>query len=154
MIYLDFRAVWPSTRQVNYGLAVSTEAKYVMLPCVTLRHVTLLIGDDSDTDEWWVMSDDHWPYLPDYIYKKRTRFAFVQIIKIDTKMGKCVAKMEIPNCPQITSLAFGGMNLDTLFVTSAAYKLRGNSSGAGCAFQISGLGVRGYGGVPLTLISE
>lgn len=77
------------------------------------------------------------------------------MIKINVKTGKAIAKIELPDCPQVTSVVFGGKNLDSLFVTSACFKM-GHSAArnAGYVFQISGLGVGGYPSQPLRLLSS
>lgn len=73
-------------------------------------------------------------------------------MKIDSKTGKATTKIEIPHCPQITSLTFGGKNLDILYVTSATYNMKSMSKNAGAVFQVSGLGVKGAVSKALKLI--
>lgn len=49
---------------------------------------------------------------------------------------------------QVTSAAFGGPNLDILYVTTAATTRDGEQSPqAGQLFQVTGLGVKGLPGV-------
>lgn len=77
------------------------------------------------------------------------------MIKINSKTGKATTKIELPDCPLVTSVVFGGKNLDTLFVTSACYKMGSFAAqNAGYILQISGLGVKGYPGQPLKLLSS
>jgi len=60
--------------------------------------------------------------------------------------GKLIMKVSLP-VPNTTSVAFGGNNLDELYVTSARYKLTEeqveNYPLSGSLFVIKGLGVRG-----------
>jgi len=67
-----------------------------------------------------------------------------KILKIDPKDGKVLLEIPLP-AKQVTSVAFGGSNLDTLYVTSAA---RGDkdSEFAGRLLKVTGLGVNGYPG--------
>lgn len=59
--------------------------------------------------------------------------------------------MEIPlPATQITSLTFGGPNLDVLFVTTAN-KDGKQPEGSGYVYKITGLCVKGYPGVNLNL---
>lgn len=51
---------------------------------------------------------------------------------------------------QITSLAFGGQNLDILYVTTAN-KDGKQPEGSGYLYKVTGLGAKGYAGVPLKL---
>lgn len=70
-----------------------------------------------------------------------------QIKRIDPVQRKVVSTIDLPAL-QITSAAFGGPNLDILYVTSAAFK-PGEKPGslhpkpAGAVFALSGLGARG-----------
>lgn len=59
--------------------------------------------------------------------------------------------MEI-NIPatQVTSVAFGGPNLDILYVTTAN-KDGKQPKGSGYLYKVTGLKARGYAGVPLNL---
>ncbi|XP_065210543.1 regucalcin-like [Planococcus citri] len=77
-----------------------------------------------------------------------------QVLKIDPKIGRATTKIEIPHCPQITSVAFGGPNLDVLYVTSADINIKGKYKNAGSVFQVSGLGVRGNLSLPLYLMNK
>jgi gluconolactonase len=63
------------------------------------------------------------------------------IIVINPEKKKIVREIRIPT-PQVTSLAFGGKNLDVLYVTTAA-KYRPKPAPAGGLFKITGLGVKG-----------
>lgn len=79
---------------------------------------------------------------------------YFQVIKINPQNGKSIAKIEIPQCPQVTSVIFGGENLDTLYVLSAAYKLDKRMKNAGFVFEVTGLGVRGLASKSLCLIPK
>lgn len=67
-------------------------------------------------------------------------FGGSNILKIDPKNGKVLLEIELP-CEQVTSAAFGGPNLDILFVTTGA--LEGKPAPAGSTFIIKGLGAKG-----------
>lgn len=65
------------------------------------------------------------------------------ILRIDPSTGKIVHTIEFP-AQQITSAAFGGPNLDILYVTSAAQERNApQPKPAGQLFAVTGLGVRG-----------
>lgn len=57
--------------------------------------------------------------------------------------------LEVPfPCKQVTSAAFGGPNLDILYVTTAATARDGvQAPQAGHLFKVTGLGVKGLPGV-------
>lgn len=57
--------------------------------------------------------------------------------------------IELP-ATQITSVAFGGPNLDILYVTTAN-KDGKQPEGSGYLYKVTGLGEKGYAGVPLNL---
>ncbi|XP_055844536.1 regucalcin-like [Episyrphus balteatus] len=59
------------------------------------------------------------------------------ILKIDPKNGQVVLRIDIPY-KKVASVAFGGRNLTTLFVTSAAYE-----SASGPTFKVTGLNATG-----------
>lgn len=66
-----------------------------------------------------------------------------KILRIDPASGKIVSEIAFP-AQQITSAAFGGPNLDILYVTSAAQERDGpQPKPAGALFAVTGLGVRG-----------
>ncbi|XP_023246332.1 regucalcin [Copidosoma floridanum] len=68
------------------------------------------------------------------------------VLNVDTKTGELIHKIELP-ATKLTSVAFGGPDLDVLYVTSAYGGLnaieRQNKPDSGCVFTIEGLGVRG-----------
>jgi gluconolactonase len=65
------------------------------------------------------------------------------VVKIDPKSGAILQKIEIPT-GQVTSVAFGGPNLDILFVTTAAKEMETPQTyPAGSLFKVTGLGVTG-----------
>lgn len=76
------------------------------------------------------------------------------------RKGKVVLDIPIP-AKQITSVAFGGPNLDILYVTSASAPITAKSIGvlpndkqyeqAGNLFKITGLDAKGYPGVNVNL---
>lgn len=66
-----------------------------------------------------------------------------KILRIDPATGKIVSTIEFP-AQQITSAAFGGPNLDILYVTSAGQERDSpQPKPAGQLFAVTGLGVRG-----------
>lgn len=87
-------------------------------------------------------------------------FGGAKVIKVDPKKGKVVLEIPIPS-KQVTSVAFGGPNLDILYVTSASAPITAESIGvlpndkqyehAGKLFKITGLGAKGYPGVNVNL---
>lgn len=61
--------------------------------------------------------------------------------------GKILLEIEIP-AKQVTSVAFGGPDMDILFVTTAATSRDGEQPPlAGHLFKVTGLGVKGLPGV-------
>lgn len=77
-----------------------------------------------------------------------------QVLRIDPDTGKLLYTLKIP-APQVTSVVFGGHNLDELFVTTARddYKkeLLDKYPLAGCTFKVTNLGVKGTPSVPVKL---
>jgi len=72
------------------------------------------------------------------------------VLRVDPVAGRILGKVEIPGANQVTSCAFGGRNLDQLFVTTAscgisAEQLDSTLVNAGAVFRIdcSALGVTG-----------
>jgi gluconolactonase len=65
------------------------------------------------------------------------------VVKIDSKSGEILQKIDIPT-GQLTSVAFGGPNLDILYVTTAAKEFETpQSHPAEQLFKVTGLGVTG-----------
>lgn len=68
---------------------------------------------------------------------------------MDPGSGKLLSHIEIP-APHVTSVAFGGPQLDELYVTTAAFFLSEEQlkkyPGAGATFHVTGVGVKGYPG--------
>lgn len=65
----------------------------------------------------------------------------------DFRSGKVVLEIELPTY-QITSVAFGGPNLDILYVTTAATaRSREQPPLAGHLFKVTGLNAKGLPGV-------
>lgn len=70
-------------------------------------------------------------------------FGGSRILKINTTNGKIITEIPMP-VPQITSMAFGGKGLDTMFVTTAGLDTLGPQTyPAGYLFKVSGLGAKG-----------
>ncbi|PSN53206.1 hypothetical protein C0J52_04508 [Blattella germanica] len=72
-----------------------------------------------------------------------------QVIQVDPAEGKLLTQIPIP-ASQVSSVAFGGPQLDELYVTSANINLNiphlKKNSGDGCVFRVTGLGAKGYPG--------
>ncbi|CAL7942671.1 unnamed protein product [Xylocopa violacea] len=70
------------------------------------------------------------------------------VLQINPKTGELLRFVKINTAQNITSVAFGGPNLDVLYVTSASIGLNENQlreqPHAGYLFTIKGLGVRGF----------
>ncbi|XP_075228141.1 uncharacterized protein LOC142328320 [Lycorma delicatula] len=69
-----------------------------------------------------------------------------QILKIDPKKGELLSKISIPSA--VTSVAFGGPNLDELYVTTAnchpeTYQKLADNGIRGCLHKVTNLGVKG-----------
>lgn len=64
-----------------------------------------------------------------------------KVIKVDPVARKILQEIQIPDVPQITSVAFGGPNLDELFVTSGNLDNKGGMNGG--LFKVTGLGAKG-----------
>ncbi|XP_044738266.1 regucalcin-like isoform X2 [Chrysoperla carnea] len=73
-----------------------------------------------------------------------------RVIRVDPTNGKLVKTIKLP-AEQITSCAFGGPNLDILYVTSAEIHGKGTTSKAGLTFSVTNTGARGYPGVSAVL---
>lgn len=73
---------------------------------------------------------------------------------MDPANGKLLRCIEIP-ATQVTSVAFGGPQLDELYVTSANIFLSKEQQkkypASGAVFRVTGLGVKGYSGQPVKL---
>ncbi|KAK3912985.1 Regucalcin [Frankliniella fusca] len=73
-----------------------------------------------------------------------------QVLRVDPATGSLLTTVSIP-APEVTSVAFGGPNLDELYVTTAAMRatkeVREKYPDAGALFKVTGLGVKGYPGV-------
>jgi sugar lactone lactonase YvrE len=66
-----------------------------------------------------------------------------KVLKINPSTKKIEAEVKMP-VEQITSVAFGGPNLDILYVTTCGANIRSpQTAPAGGLFKITGLGVKG-----------
>ncbi len=68
------------------------------------------------------------------------------ILRLDPQSGELLQKVELP-CIETTACAFGGKNLDRLFVTTGKHKTLIEED-AGKVFVIDGLGLRGIPASP------
>ena len=70
------------------------------------------------------------------------------VLNINPRTGELLRFVKINGANNVTSVAFGGPNLDILYVTTATVKLNENQlkeqPHAGYLFAIKGLGVRGF----------
>lgn len=64
-----------------------------------------------------------------------------RVIKVNPEKQEIVDEIEIPDAAQITSVAFGGPNLDELFVTTANFATSPRPNGR--LFRVTGLGAKG-----------
>nr|CBY89799.1 DCA protein [Drosophila yakuba] len=70
------------------------------------------------------------------------------VFKVNPSTGKILLEIKIPT-KQITSVAFGGPNLDILYVTTA--NKFDQPKPAGTTYQVTGLNAKGYAGVSLKI---
>ncbi|XP_071559184.1 regucalcin isoform X1 [Temnothorax nylanderi] len=74
-------------------------------------------------------------------------FGGQHVIQVNPKTGKVLRKIKLP-AENVTSVAFGGPLLDTLYVTTSGYNLsaeqRKATPEAGALFAVKNLGVRGF----------
>ncbi|XP_026736790.1 regucalcin-like [Trichoplusia ni] len=71
-------------------------------------------------------------------------FGQSQVLKIDPRKKKVLETIEIP-VPQVTSVTFGGPNLDILFVTTACVDFEGKPDRpSGTTYAVSGISARGH----------
>ncbi|XP_063704399.1 regucalcin-like isoform X2 [Culicoides brevitarsis] len=89
------------------------------------------------------------PFVPDGMTSDTEGNLYVatfggsKILKINPTTGKIIMEIMIP-AEQVTSCAFGGPNLDTLYVTTAKKEFKNKQPPpAGGLFKITGLGVTG-----------
>ena len=68
------------------------------------------------------------------------------VVKVNPESGELLQKVELP-CVESTACAFGGSNLDRLFVTTGIHKTL-HEKEAGKVFVIDGLGVSGVPALP------
>lgn len=78
-----------------------------------------------------------------------------KVIKIDPRQPETLLDtIKIP-AKQVTSVAFGGPNLDELYVTSARFTVDGvvldPKEGHGVTYKVTGIGAKGYPGVRVKL---
>ncbi|XP_055300055.1 regucalcin-like isoform X2 [Sitodiplosis mosellana] len=72
-----------------------------------------------------------------------------KVFKLNPKTSEVLAEYVFPNVSKITSVAFGGPNLDILYATTAT---RGDTQDeAGHLYKITGLGTKGSAGVKVKL---
>lgn len=75
----------------------------------------------------------------------------IALFSIICSNGKAELEIKFP-AEQVTSAAFGGPNLDILFVTTAATERSGpQPKPAGNLFKVTGLGAKGLAGVKTRL---
>ncbi|GBP54107.1 Regucalcin [Eumeta japonica] len=74
------------------------------------------------------------------------------VIKIDPRNGKLLQTVTVP-VKNVTSVTFGGPNLDVMFLTTANLELNGGvlEPPAGAVFKVTGLGAKGHPNVAFKL---
>ncbi|XP_063826556.1 regucalcin-like [Ostrinia nubilalis] len=73
------------------------------------------------------------------------------ILHINPKTGQLLRKVSIPAL-QVTSVTFGGPQLDVLFVTTASLNITAEQKPpCGCTFMVTGLGAKGHPNVNVKL---
>ncbi|KAL4709756.1 hypothetical protein ACJJTC_005559 [Scirpophaga incertulas] len=73
------------------------------------------------------------------------------VLHVDPKQGKLLRKLSIP-AEQVTSVTFGGPNLDSLMVTTASIPIASEQKPpSGCTFVVTGAGARGLPNVNFKL---
>ncbi|XP_013139317.1 PREDICTED: regucalcin-like [Papilio polytes] len=71
-------------------------------------------------------------------------FEASKVVKIEGETGKLLQKVTIPTS-EVTSVAFGGSNLDILYVTSGNTRCKKHQAVWGAAlYEVTGLGVKRY----------
>ena len=63
------------------------------------------------------------------------------VVRVNPDTGNVVQQIEFP-CVETTACAFGGPDLERLFVTTGLHKSL-EEENAGCVFVVDGLGIRG-----------
>ncbi|XP_019534284.2 regucalcin [Aedes albopictus] len=97
----------------------------------------------------FTVNEDRPPFVPDGMTIDTKGFLYVatfggsSVYKINPKNGKIELEIKLP-CEQVTSAAFGGPNLDILFVTTAAKEFKSpQPPPAGALFKVTGLNAKG-----------
>ncbi|XP_063241870.1 regucalcin-like [Bacillus rossius redtenbacheri] len=77
-----------------------------------------------------------------------------KVIRVDPTAGKLVSAVDFP-CPQVTCPAFGGPQLDELYVTTGVLALSEDDKRkypiSGSTFRVTGLGAKGFAGTHVKL---
>ncbi|XP_072380394.1 regucalcin-like [Diabrotica undecimpunctata] len=114
-----------------------------------LNHVLKNFGDDQSGDKVLVLDPEEFSGVCDGMTIDSEGNLWVVIIGsskiVQIKPGKpatILQSVEFPT-PQITSIAFGGPNLDELYVTSANFSSQPKGESPGCLFRVTGLNCKG-----------
>lgn len=75
--------------------------------------------------------------------------AFSIIKRLIRRTGAILLEIPVP-AKQVTAVAFGGPNLDILYVVTASIDDESTAS-SGCLYRITGLGVKGFPGVKVVV---
>ncbi|PSN53201.1 Regucalcin [Blattella germanica] len=102
----------------------------------------------------WSKDLEYFYYVDSHITKV-FRYKFNSTTgEIYPETGNLLQSVCIP-APNVTSVAFGGSNLDELYVTTASIRMTPEQEKkyptAGAVFKVTGLGVKGYPGVSVDL---
>jgi sugar lactone lactonase YvrE len=76
------------------------------------------------------------------------------VIQVDPESGKLLGHIRIP-AQNVTSVAFGGPQLDEMYVTTASIDCNEEQvekyPGSGTVYHVTGVGVKGYPGQTVKL---
>ncbi|KAG4068206.1 hypothetical protein HA402_008847 [Bradysia odoriphaga] len=78
-----------------------------------------------------------------------TFFGGSRVDKVDPRNGEILLEIPIP-AKQVTAVAFGGPNLDILYVVTASIE-DDKTESSGCLYRITGLGTKGFPGVKVIM---
>ena len=68
----------------------------------------------------------------------------IQVLRVNSNTGQILDHIKFPNVSDVSSVAFGGKNLEDLYVTTIRKE---NEPLSGCLFVVKGLSTQGFPGV-------
>lgn len=147
-----------SNIHISNGLAWSSDNKtFYYIDSFRLRvdsyNYDLESGEISNEKPAFDFKKNNIPGFPDGMTIDAEGKLFVanfegsQVLRVDPESGELLAKISIP-ASKITSVAFGGANLEELYVTSANFDTSNNEPGtedeiSGYLYKVKNLGVKG-----------